>query len=389
MFPLALSLKKLVMVSNYQHVLINGVNLDAALALWARSSDASVFNHPGFWRALEEANVLRGKIVSIEVRSGHGELLALWPFVLRRGHVRDLYCRISEPVGSRHADYVSPLIASGTEEEVIPNLIDGIEELFARAGRLYIPKLMANKAYAAACQDMARKGYITHIFTSPSQRLRFGTSYAETEKALGWSKKHLPSARIRRLQREGMLELWLASDRKQIVDRLDILYGLHLTKWRRAGFHSQFNDDQNRRLFELWVKYLPLDLLHYSELRLNEQVISAHFGFMSEGWLYWYKPAYDIAFEKLSPGVAHIALLAQMGIGLDWKGIDFLQGDEAYKSRWSNDEQNTIYIRAATMRGIPWLLWERSIRGWFRGFAINPLRRMAKKMRKQSSQPLA
>lgn len=361
------------MSSNYQHILNDHISYDEATELWQTCDNRNVFNHPGCWRALEESGAQQGQIVSVEVRSSAEDLVAIWPFIIKRGGIRELFLRIAEPVGSRHVDYILPIVSQSETQQVIACLMQGVADILNKYGRMLLPKLVEAEEYTEACNKFIGANYFTYRNVQSSPRLCFSSSYMKTEATLGWGKKHRPSTRIRRLQREGNLNLWIGQSRDQTTDRLAILYGLHRKKWHAEGKQSQFDSKNGQILFTEFVKYLPEDMSHYSELRLNDNVLSCHFGFLNGSWLYWYKPAYDPAYEKFSPGVAHIALLAEYGIEHGWKGIDFLQGDESYKYRWANDKLSAVYLTIATKRNWLWWLWETSVRGYVRRFITRPL----------------
>src|SRR6185437_13830839 len=58
-------------------------------------------------------------------------------------------------------------------------------------------------------------------------------------------------------------------------------------------------------------------------------------------------------YENLSPSKVHIALLIEDACRRGMSGLDFLQGNEAYKLQWSNQEVRTVDYYA-TFR--PWSL---------------------------------
>lgn len=358
----------------YHYILTTRITYDEAMSLWQSCNDRNVYNHPGCWRALQESGVRNGRIVSVEVRSAAGELVAIWPFIIKRGGIRELFLRVAEPIGSRSVDYLLPLVRAHEKQEILCCLMAGVTKVLNDCGRMNLPKLIKEEAYTTACTKLGASAFVSHSASQPSPRMYFQKSYAETEASLGWGKKHKPSTRIRRLQKEGNVSLWIAQSRQEVVDRLPILFKMHQEKWRIEGKPSQFDDPRGKALFESFAEYLPVELLHYSELRVNDEALSCHFGFVNDLWLYWYKPAYSPAYDRFSPGVAHLALLAQQGIAHGWKGIDFLQGDDSYKYRWANNSLDVIYLVIATKKGFLWWLWETRIRGRFRRFIMRPLR---------------
>ena len=349
------------MNGKFRYVLADRIDYEAAERLWNASEGNDVFSHPACWRALVESGVHSGKIISVEVRSGEGNLAAVWPFVLAGNGARDLFSEIAQPLGAHYVDYIQPLV-SQAGNGVLDCLMDGVSSVFAASGKMKIVKLDPLDNCAGACERLSESAKFRLRRERLSPRMHFRGSYEETEKSLGWSKKHRPSVRIRRIRKDGALSLWVAEDRDSIQQRLEILFDLHRKKWNSQGKPSQFEKPAERSCFLKMAENLPLSMLHYSEVRLDEKVLSCHFGFLCGNWLYWYKPAYDPQHEGLSPGVLHIALLAEHGIGQGWQGIDFLQGDESYKFRWKNDDKPTLDFVMASSLSMPWWIWETRLR---------------------------
>ena len=352
--------------SGMQLFLTDRIPYDEALILWQRCSCQDVFNHPGCWRALLESGVHPGELACIEVRDSSTNLRAVWPFIIKRGGANDLFARIAEPLGAHYVDYISPIVDSCEQEQVSAGLVKGIEVIFRRCGKMRLPKFVKNSVCTHAHQSIKGIGLFSHYKGRTAPRLRFAISYPETEKS--WGKSHRPVVRrkLRYLEREGEVDFWWIQDGNEIKKRLSILYELHKSKWGGQNEPSQFERMEDQTVFRLMVDYLPDEHLHYSEIRLNGVVVSCHFGFLYGRWLYWYKPAYNREYSKLSPGLVHIAFLVEHGINSGFLGLDFLQGDEEYKFRWSNDEKETLDIVLANPIGFPWWLWETKMRNMVR-----------------------
>lgn len=343
-------------------LLTDNIPYDEALALWACCARRDVFNHPGCWRALVESGVHPGRVVCLEVRSSNGDLAAVWPFIIKRGGAKDLFARIVEPLGAHYLDYILPIVGQRGDQQVLATLLEGVGNLLSSTGRMRLPKIPLDDKDVEAYNRIDELAWVKLQNVRSSPCLRFGKSYEETERF--WGKSHRPIVRrkLRYLEREGDVELWITQDKEEILSRLPVLFDLHRKKWKGQGEPSQFELEADRIVFQLLVEQLPNELLHYSELRIDNRQISCHFGFLMNGWLYWYKPAFDPAYYNLSPGLSHIALLVRYGVDHGLIGIDFLQGDEEYKFRWANDSKETSDHILAMKRGAPWWVWETQYR---------------------------
>lgn len=353
-----------------EYRLSESIPYDDAERLWQETETQDVFNHPGCWRALLESGVHPGELVCIEVRDGRGKLQAAWPFIIKRGGAKDLYAKIVEPLGAHYLDYIAPLVNKKGTEQVLTCLMDGLAGLFHEYEKLRLPKLISSASYTRACRRLDGSAKFSICYELNSPQLRFGPTYKETEAF--WGKSHRPVVRrkLRYMEREGDVVLWITQRRAEVKERLSVLFDLHRSKWGAQGEISQFDRKADRDAFRLMTEYLPWRHLHYSEVRLNGHAVSCHFGFLHEGWLYWYKPAIDREFFKLSPGLVHVALLVKYGIEHGLTGLDFLQGDEEYKSRWSNDSRKCETHKLAGMSGAPWWMWETKMREYCRRYFL-------------------
>lgn len=104
----------------------------------------------------------------------------------------------------------------------------------------------------------------------------------------------------------------------------------HTEKWPKSyklpGFHAA-----------LIQEALPAGLLHLSELKVDDIVVSRHLGFFYGRRFYWYMPVYNAAFQIYSPGKLHLYFCAVDAIGKGGEIFDLLRGDEDYKRQWTEN----------------------------------------------------
>lgn len=103
----------------------------------------------------------------------------------------------------------------------------------------------------------------------------------------------------------------------------------HAEKWPNSyklpGFHAA-----------LIREALPAGLLHLSELKVGDAVVSRHLGFFYHRRFYWYMPVYDSAYHSYSPGKLHLYFCAEDAIGKEGEIVDLLRGTESYKLQWTD-----------------------------------------------------
>ena len=97
-------------IAPYVVSVLDRLDLEAALELWARAATAGVFNHPTWWQAALDAFGERRPLRVVAVYQA-STLVALWPLWVNRLGAREGFARIIEPIGARVTDYCMPLLA--------------------------------------------------------------------------------------------------------------------------------------------------------------------------------------------------------------------------------------------------------------------------------------
>ena len=89
---------------------------------------------------------------------------------------------------------------------------------------------------------------------------------------------------------------------------------------------------------------------HISYLKLNEELIAAHWGIVHKKRFYYLIPSLDVRdLGKYSPGRLLITLLLKWSISKKISIFDFALGDENYKKSWCNNESqlyNYLYLNS-------------------------------------------
>jgi CelD/BcsL family acetyltransferase involved in cellulose biosynthesis len=75
---------------------------------------------------------------------------------------------------------------------------------------------------------------------------------------------------------------------------------------------------------------------HLSILKLNEELIAAHWGVVDEKSFYYILPSYNHKYENYSPGRLLMERLINNSIQNNLGFFDFTQGEEIYKKKWSD-----------------------------------------------------
>ncbi|HEB85543.1 MAG TPA: GNAT family N-acetyltransferase [Gammaproteobacteria bacterium] len=330
--------------------------VEELLPLWERTTARDVFNHPEWLHVVgnifPEARKICLRVMVAE------EMIAYWPFQIRCGGVKELWANLIEPVGSSKSDYITPLINKeyGTDE-ILGLMFTKLSQFLNFHTILHVPKTTFNDAEIDSLSHLFSVDGLFHLAEKNScPRMFFTGTYDETIKAWSSSLRGDVRRQMRRLGEQGVLTIKVYEG--FVADRLSVLEKMHLNEWGSKGMPSEFSDPCELEFYRGAVQALPFNMVHYSEVLLDGEPISCHLGFISNSWLYWYKPTYNMDYQVFSPGKVHLALLSKWGIENGLIGIDFLQGAEAYKNLWANDGKLTNSLIAASSSAILFWLWQ-------------------------------
>ncbi len=145
------------------------------------------------------------------------------------------------------------------------------------------------------------------------------------------------------LAKRGVVEFRHITNREEILSKLPIFFKQHQGRRGLVSDQSLFDLKENQCFYEELVRELnPDKQLRFSELTLNSVPIAFHFGFEFNKRLIWYKPSFDAALSRLSPGEVLIKNLFEYAIANNLSELDFGVGDESFKLRFA-DEIRSIY----------------------------------------------
>ncbi len=136
---------------------------------------------------------------------------------------------------------------------------------------------------------------------------------------------------LRRLSKQGPVEMHLLETVEERVQALATLFAQHRARWDSRGKPSQFHDPAMCAFYRRLCESKGLaDLLHFSTLKVNGQEVACHLGFISNSTLIYYKPTYDPAVR--GAGQVLLSKLMTEALQRGLSEIDFTRGGESYKT---------------------------------------------------------
>jgi len=151
-----------------------------------------------------------------------------------------------------------------------------------------------------------------------------------------------------RLNKAGKISfhLYSSTDIDQAMAELPMILAEHSKKWpgsyKAPDFHKYL------------VEYgLASNLLHMTQLSLDDHPISWHIGFFYGSRYYWYMPVYKSEFQKYSPGQVHLFMCLEDALNKGAVIFDFLRGRETYKNHLAKDSDDLFEFRYESKKIIP------------------------------------
>ena len=140
----------------------------------------------------------------------------------------------------------------------------------------------------------------------------------------------------KKMERSGRVDVSTTCDSTQIVAALPEFFAQHIGRWQDTGFPSLFEQTVHRRFYESLARASDhVHWLRFTTVRLDDKPVAFHFGFSFEGRYLWYKPSFDMAFARLSPGEVLLRHLLLDSVSERARVFDFGLGDEPFKHRFA------------------------------------------------------
>lgn len=316
-------------------------------SLSARSRTSTIFQ-TWDWCSTWSASFLdRGEAWILTVER-EGELQALAPFVLRRERLG----RTLRWLGDGHADYADLITADQTGHAAAAVLEFLSNSPAWSAARLR--NTVADGVLHSAVQALVPRSGIFPLDAArlpcPALRLRRDANFTREVR----NKKSLKQYH-HWFRRQASYRVMHLRDADRIVPWLDAFFNQHVERWSRTPYPSLFSRACEREYYRRMLAELaPRGMVLFSVLEFEERPLAFHFGFLLDGTLTYYKPAYDPAWSNRSPGSVLMKELFDFADEAGLDTFDFSVGDESYKTRFSNDVRDNVDLelyRSRARRG--------------------------------------
>ena len=294
--------------------------------LLATNRNSTVFQTLAWQRAWWET-FSRGKLLLLAAYEGE-QLSAIAPLFADAGMVFF--------VGSGGSDYLD-FLGDVTRTEVLSGLL--------HSARKYTPGFVGFRFYhvldlsptgqmlAEAAAGLGLQCFDEGSLEAPA--LRFA-DWPEGKRSP--TEKNSLVRHERKLQKHGELRVEHLSESGQILPLLPGFFDQHVERWKDTGFPSLFLDEVQCRFYRNLTKLAgAAGWLRFTRVTLDDHPIAFHFGFCVMDRFLWYKPSFDPAWSRWSPGEVLLRSLLLLAQTEKSSLFDFGLGTEAFKNRFATE----------------------------------------------------
>jgi CelD/BcsL family acetyltransferase involved in cellulose biosynthesis len=310
-------------------------------ALAERAQTSTIFQtyefHASWWTACA-ANA-RPRVL---VAEADGRVLGIAPLVLVEASLFGTKRRVLQFIGARSFDYTD-FIAPADRGDVLAALVAAT---IAQSDYdvLYLRDIPSESPSIGMLETLAgehrRAIDVRTLYPAPTRI--FNDAAADRQLPQKKSLKRHYNA----LRKRGRVEFRNCQAAAEVAGYLETFFEQHVARRDATQSPSVFVDPAQRELFrELVRRIAPRSWLLFSVLLLDDKPVAMHFGFEYGGRLTWYKPSFDLAYARESPGEVLIKYLLEYALERKVRELDFTIGEEAFKYRFANHTRYNCAVR--------------------------------------------
>jgi len=329
--------------------------LHARLATQGLLPDSgAIFTSPGWLTAWIET-IGAGQQTASVVAEQDAEQVAYLPLVLRRRALRE-WALIGQP--SVYADHWRPACDPVDARDFLHSALDCLDRQSAGWGSLRFASISADLAASIGeATNSPDKDRFSLIESGVAPYLDLSAGFDSI--LAGFSKKKRYNLkRTVRLAEEGGLRYEAPAEPPD--ELLDTLLKLHRRRAADRKIRSTFDEDAIAGFHRTFLRTADgRSHTWFRVLRHDDDIVAVFYGFRCNGALSFYQQGFDPDIGHLSPGSVLLYRVIEEACSSQISEFDFLQGDEAYKSQWTNSKrvlyEVTMFARSArgrTLRSI-------------------------------------
>jgi predicted ATP-grasp superfamily ATP-dependent carboligase/CelD/BcsL family acetyltransferase involved in cellulose biosynthesis len=325
---------KIQIVSSFDQVGLDGADWNALVSRSATNTIFQTHQWARSWAAVYGAEC-EPLFVTASDSSG---TIAVAPLVVEQTLSRE---RVVRFLGDGRADY-SDVLSPSDRPELTPALLTALLKS-RRWDRIELNNIPEHSSTAAALRECCRRegfAMLTEEAVCPALAIK---GHEDGARQI----LNKPSLRRRQhyFEKHGNLEVKHLSQAADISPLLEQFFDQHVSRWDGTGSPSLFLEARNREFYrELTESFAGCPWLMFTVVNYNGHPIAFHYGFDYQGTVTWYKPSFDVAFAKRSPGLTLLRCLIDYAVDHQRDELDFTVGQEPFKMRFTNTARTTVRL---------------------------------------------
>ena len=253
-----------------------------------------------------------------------------------------------EFVASGDSDYQCFLVTNFQEAaRTVNQLIESIMEDSNDADCVVFGEVPEDSVTARLLEGVKGKGFgVSRLAISSCPYVLLPNNYELYSQTLGsnmrrnlkiWEKQALKDYRVEFVRYDQI---------GTVKEAMKIFFELHQKRQMAKGNCGVFSDSVQRSFHTDVAKaFAEKGWLRLFFLTFNDRPVSAVYSYEYNGKLYAYLCGFDPEYARYRPGHLAFKNLIKYGIEKKLKELDFLRGDEEYKSRWRTMVRNNFEFR--------------------------------------------
>jgi CelD/BcsL family acetyltransferase involved in cellulose biosynthesis len=238
-------------------------------------------------------------------------------------------------LGYGNSDYLDILIEPGKEETCLSLILDHLYKNASFWDMLELNDIPESSPCFKMLQGKINRNKLAgKIVTSLiCPYLHWGKTYQEYLSTKSSNFRYDLKRKMKRAQKLGAISFEILDNASGIQEFASI----YEKRWEKKDTNATIRKASGQKLLEEAVQaWAEQKILKIPVLKLDGKIIAFCLGFIAQGRFYYYIPSFDPAYIQLSPGKLLVEYIIQNFQALGVQEIDFMKGEERYKTEWSD-----------------------------------------------------
>lgn len=248
------------------------------------------------------------------------------PLLLWKKNWKNAFINTIIPAGYSDFDYNTPIVVGEDIDNINKYWDYLIKELELKFGNLF------DTIELPAIQENFKSKKFIHCDNTYVMNLKEYINYDDFLKTFKSKERNDIKRQTKRLNDLGKLTYKKVNGNKEGLIILEEMLYHHSLKWPNAYKAPKLHKN-------ILINGLKNNILHFSYLKLNDEIIAWNFSFKDENTYYYYMPAFKEKYKKYSPGKVLLHQIIKEMIENKKISFDFLRGSEEYKFKYPVTEK--------------------------------------------------